>query len=169
MAQRTLARYLTEAQRAEMAAQWNQHPGMQHLGATLDLSLPGLVRATIDPLQPFHRGGLGTDAVNGAVIAGMFDLVIGLAGYLHTRGRRAGVAQLSIQFLRPVEGDRLHVGVEDDGIGFDREAVVSADVRRFGLEAMRERAESIGGVLQVDSAPGRGTRVSLALPLAGRG
>jgi len=100
---------LTESQRAEMAAEWNQHPGMRHLGATLDLSLPDLVRATIDPLQPVHRGGLGTDAVNGAVIAGMFDLVVGLAGYLHTRGRRAGVAQLNIQFLRPVEGDRLQV------------------------------------------------------------
>lgn len=100
---------LTEGQRAEMTAQWNQHPGMKHLGATLDLSVPGLVRATIDPLMPFHRGGLGTEAVNGAVIAGMFDLVIGLAGYLHTRGRRAGVAQLSMQFLRPVEGDRLQV------------------------------------------------------------
>ena len=100
---------LTESQRAEMAAQWNQHPGMKHMGATLDLSIPGIVRATIDPLQPFHRGGLRTDAVNGAVIAGMFDLVIGLAGYLHTRGRRAGVAQLDIQFLRPVEGDRLQV------------------------------------------------------------
>src|SRR5512147_2119925 len=100
---------LTEAQRAEMAAQWNQHPGMKHLGATLDLSIPGLVRATIDPLMPFHRGGLGTEAVNGAVIAGMFDLVIGLAGYLYTRGQRAGVAQLSMQFLRPVEGERLQV------------------------------------------------------------
>jgi uncharacterized protein (TIGR00369 family) len=100
---------LTEAQRAEMTAQWNEHPGMKHMGATLDLSIPGIVRATIDPLRPFHRGGLRTDAVNGAVIAGMFDLVIGLAGYLHTRNRRAGVAQLSIQFLRPVEGDRLQV------------------------------------------------------------
>jgi uncharacterized protein (TIGR00369 family) len=100
---------LTEAQRAEMAAQWNQHPGMKHMGATLDLSIPDIVRATIDPLRPYHRGGLRTDAVNGAVIAGMFDLAIGLAGYLHTRSRRAGVAQLSIQFLRPVEGDRLEV------------------------------------------------------------
>jgi uncharacterized protein (TIGR00369 family) len=100
---------LSDAQRAEMAERWNRHPGMRHLGAVVDLSLPGLVRASIDPIQPFHRGGLGTEAVNGAVIAGMFDMVIGLAGYLHTTGRRAGVAQLSIQFLRPVEGDRLHV------------------------------------------------------------
>lgn len=100
---------LTEAQRAELTAQWNGHPGMKHLGALVDLSSPGMVRAVLDPIKPHHRGGLGTEAVNGSTIAGMFDLVIGLAGYLHTRGRRAGVAQLNIQFLRPVEGDRFQV------------------------------------------------------------
>ncbi len=100
---------LTAAQRDEMAAHWNAHPGMRHVGARVDLSTPDLVRALVDPIQPFHRGGLGTEAVNGAVIAGLFDLVIGLTGYLHTRGRRAGVAQLNVQFLRPLEGDRLEV------------------------------------------------------------
>jgi acyl-coenzyme A thioesterase PaaI-like protein len=90
-------------------AKWNQHPGMRHMGATLDLSDPGRVRAIVDPIEPYHRGGLGTDAVNGAVIAGVFDLVIGLSGYLQTVGHRAGVAQLSIQFLRPVRGSRFEV------------------------------------------------------------
>ena len=89
--------------------EWNKHPGMRHMGARLDLSAPGLVRTIVDPIRPEHRGGLGTEAVNGAVIAGLFDLVIGLSGYLQTAGRRAGVAQLSIQFLRPVLGDRFEV------------------------------------------------------------
>ena len=100
---------LTAAQRHEMAEHWNAHPGMRFLGARVELSTPDRVLAVVDPIQPFHRGGLGTEAVNGAVIAGLFDLVIGLSGYLHTRGRRAGVAQLNVQFLRPVEGDRLEV------------------------------------------------------------
>lgn len=96
-------------QLAAFQAEWNQHPGMRHMGATLDLSDPTRLRAVVDPIEPYHRGGLGTDAVNGAVIAGVFDLVIGLAGYLQTGGRRAGVAQLSIQFLRPVLGSRFEV------------------------------------------------------------
>lgn len=96
-------------QLAELEAMWNAHPGMKHMGARLDLSTPGLVRAYLDPVLPEHRGGLGTEAVNGAVIAGMFDLVIGLSGYAHTLGRRAGLAQLNIQFMRPVEGDRFQV------------------------------------------------------------
>ena len=90
-------------------AEWNEHPGMRHMGAELDLTTPGVVRTVVDPIEPHHRGGLGTEAVNGAVIAGIFDLVIGLCGYLQTAGRRAGVAQLSIQFLRPVLGDRFEV------------------------------------------------------------
>lgn len=94
---------------ATVESQWNDHPGMRHLGARLDLSVPGIVRAVVDPIRPEHRGGLGTDAVNGAVIAGVFDLVIGLGGYLQTAGRRAGVAQLGVQFLRPVLGDWFEV------------------------------------------------------------
>jgi acyl-coenzyme A thioesterase PaaI-like protein len=100
---------LTHEQMVAFQAEWNEHPGMKHMGARLDLSTPGVVRTVVDPVEPQHRGGLGTDAVNGAVIAGIFDLVIGLCGYLQTAGRRAGVAQLSIQFLRPVLGDRFEV------------------------------------------------------------
>lgn len=66
------------------------------------------------------------------------------------------------------DGDRLRVVVEDDGVGFDPAAAALVDVRRFGLDTMRERAESIRGSLQVESAPGRGTRVVVILPLEGR-
>jgi uncharacterized protein (TIGR00369 family) len=97
----------SEPERAEFERLWNVHPGMRHMGCRVDLATPGQVRCIVDPIRPEHRGGLGTDAVNGAIIAGVFDLIIGLAGYVHTRGRRAGVAQLSIQFLRPVLGDRF--------------------------------------------------------------
>jgi acyl-coenzyme A thioesterase PaaI-like protein len=96
-------------QLAAFQAEWNEHPGMRHMGAELDLSTPGVVRAVVDPIRPEHRGGLGTDAVNGAVIAGIFDLVTGLCGYLQTAGRRAGVAQMNVQFLRPVNGSRFEV------------------------------------------------------------
>ena len=102
-----MAEWLSLSERVEFENLWNGHPGMVHMGARVDLSTPGSVRCLVDPVRPEHRGGLGTDAVNGAVIAGIFDLVIGLSGYVHTRGRRAGVAQLSIQFLRPVQGDRF--------------------------------------------------------------
>ena len=96
---------LEPAERTRFEAMWNAAPGMLHMGARADFSDPGAVRVTIQPLQPVHRGGLGTDAVNGAVITGLCDVALGMVGHFHTMGRRAGTAQLNIQFLRPVLGD----------------------------------------------------------------
>ena len=49
--------------------------------------------------------------------------------------------------------------VTDDGIGFDSAAKARAEMPRFGLTTMRERAESIGGSLSIASTPGKGTTV----------
>ena len=100
---------LSDADRAALTVQWNEHPGMRHMGLRVDLSASDVVRVYVDPVQPTHCGGFGTDAVNGAVIAGAFDLAIGLVGHFCTLGRRAGTAQLNIHFVRPVLGDRFEV------------------------------------------------------------
>jgi len=57
-------------------------------------------------------------------------------------------------------------GVEDDGSGFDPSIRSRAAFPRFGLAIMRERAESIGGSLEIDTSPGRGTRVKIRVPTA---
>lgn len=56
--------------------------------------------------------------------------------------------------------------VEDDGRGFDPDADTPADYR-LGVLGMRERATLVGGTLEVESAPGRGTTVIARIPLAG--
>ena len=98
---------LEAAQRATLTDRWNQLLPMRHLGARGDFTDPEAVRVTIDPVQEFHRGGLGTAAVNGAVIAGLCDAAVGMVGHVHTQGRRGGTAQLNVMFLRPVMGDRV--------------------------------------------------------------
>jgi signal transduction histidine kinase len=60
-------------------------------------------------------------------------------------------------------GDAIRLTVADDGAGFDLPATVRAS-RRLGLTSMRERAEALGGVLHIDTAPGAGTRVLLEVP-----
>ncbi|MBC7223430.1 MAG: RsbRD N-terminal domain-containing protein [Anaerolineae bacterium] len=60
----------------------------------------------------------------------------------------------------------MHVVVEDQGIGLDPERQ-KASGHFFGLQTMRERAAAIGGTLEVQSAPGRGTRVVLRVPCLG--
>jgi signal transduction histidine kinase len=64
-----------------------------------------------------------------------------------------------------VAGDELTVAVEDDGAGFNPDALGPSAFPRFGLAGMRERAEAVGGALEVRSAPGTGTRVLVRLPL----
>jgi PAS domain S-box-containing protein len=56
--------------------------------------------------------------------------------------------------------------VSDDGCGFDPDHVqVIADIAHFGLIAMRERVEALGGRFRVLTAPGEGTVVEARLPL----
>lgn len=57
----------------------------------------------------------------------------------------------------------LHLSVEDDGCGAMPQAFESAQA--YGIMGMRERARHFGGVIDIDSAPGRGTRMRLSMPL----
>jgi signal transduction histidine kinase len=59
----------------------------------------------------------------------------------------------------------LSVTVEDDGQGFDLAEVLNKECGGVGLQIMRERAESLDGHLQIDTQPGKGTRVTAQIPL----
>ena len=76
----------------------------------------------------------------------------------HARAKSVDVS------LRQGDG-RIVATVEDDGLGFDPALPGRAEFPRFGLATMRERAESIGGQLRIDSSPGKGTRVTVEVPL----
>jgi two-component system sensor histidine kinase DegS len=58
---------------------------------------------------------------------------------------------------------RLRICTEDQGAGFNPTG--RPKLRTLGMASMRERAEEVGGSLRVDSAPNRGTRVRLELPV----
>jgi len=64
---------------------------------------------------------------------------------------------------------QLQVAVEDEGSGFDHSLLRSegGSSGGFGLFKMNERVSMLGGHLQVESSPGRGTRITLTLPDAG--
>lgn len=66
-----------------------------------------------------------------------------------------------------IEGEQLAVSVEDDGHGFDPQALRIDYERRgsLGMLNMMERAELLGGEFWIESAPGQGTRVRLRIPL----
>ncbi len=67
-------------------------------------------------------------------------------------------------------GDFLLV-VEDDGVGFDPETLAAEQERgkHMGLMAIRERAELLGGEMIIDSQPGKGTRITVRIPMVAGG
>ena len=77
--------------------------------------------------------------------------------------KHAGAHQARVR-LR-IDDSFLEACVEDDGAGFDPDALTRSQVPRFGMATMRERAEAIGGTLDVASEPGRGTRVTARIPI----
>jgi signal transduction histidine kinase len=67
-----------------------------------------------------------------------------------------------------LEHDRRTVrcAITDDGVGFDVPAVLSRKGEHgLGLLAMRERLASLQGTVKIESAPGRGTRLLVAIPM----
>jgi len=59
----------------------------------------------------------------------------------------------------------LHLSVEDDGCGALPQAFESPQA--YGIMGMRERARHFGGAIDIDSEPGRGTRMRLSMPMNG--
>lgn len=87
---------------------------LRHLGVVLDLGDEYVVRLRLAQRTPAHDGGVGTAALNGAMIAGMLDCAMSVAGILHFRGRGCGTSNLNIQFIKPVR--ERHPVVECVGI-----------------------------------------------------
>lgn len=75
--------------------------------------------------------------------------------------RYAQASQVDINLGR--RGNELRMEVRDDGQGFDLAAAASK--KSFGLLGMRERALALGGRVDIASAPGQGTVISLTIPI----
>jgi signal transduction histidine kinase len=65
--------------------------------------------------------------------------------------------------------DCFRCRIADNGVGFDLASLPQPQGigGGFGLPGMVERAESVGGEVEVSSAPGRGTVVAFTAPIAG--
>ena len=77
---------------------------------------------------------------------------------------RHGAAK-SIKIAGNIENGKVRFSVTDDGTGFDPKTAPGMAQGHFGLQGMRERVEGFEGEMNVMSAPGRGTKVTIALNL----
>jgi signal transduction histidine kinase len=152
---RELARYgLAEARRSVMALRLDQ---TRRAGLELALrqladrsTVPGGVTCSFEGggittgLKPEHEHELlriAQEAVSNAV--------------RHAQPR-------SVRITMADEPAHWILAVTDDGAGMEQSPELSAR-QGFGLSSMRQRAGAIGGEWQIDSAPGRGTRVSVRM------
>ncbi|MFM8850088.1 MAG: hypothetical protein ACKOE5_06815, partial [Cytophagales bacterium] len=81
---------------------FNQSVQLKQMHIRVDLSKQKCPRVYIDQVMDIHTGGIGTDAVNGAVIALMADLAIGLLGIYHYADGLTATSSLTINYVKPL-------------------------------------------------------------------
>ncbi|MFC4597148.1 histidine kinase [Cohnella hongkongensis] len=78
--------------------------------------------------------------------------------------RHSKATKMDIVLQRREEAVRL--GIRDNGIGFDTQVKKQAS---YGMTNMEERVNELGGSLNITSAPGKGTRIEIRVPLMAEG
>lgn len=141
------------------------------LGLRVALADQGLLPALAAYLRQYEkRTGICAELITASAISdATFDPQVE-AQFLRivqealTNARKHGQAR-AVRVTVGHEATAACVRITDDGCGFAAGAAAS-DAGGIGLRVMRERAEEMGGVLEVQSAPGCGTTVSVTVPLA---
>lgn len=128
--------------------------------------LGGALRKHVEVLQALHEARIELDADPDAGLPGdgCDHEVLRIAQEaMHNALRHAGARRVQVRLER--EDGALSLTVADDGAGFDP-ADPELRSRHLGLTSMEERAERLGGRLEIDSAPGSGATVRLRVARA---
>jgi len=125
--------------------------------------LCGALRKHLDVLAQRRSGAITLDAE--AEIAGDPERdgeILRIAQEaLHNALRHADADRVAVRLY--TDNGELLLEVEDDGVGFDPSAPELRS-KHLGLTSMEERARRLRGRLEIDSRPGKGTTVRLAVP-----
>jgi PAS domain S-box-containing protein len=151
--------------------------GQQLRGAIYDLGLEGEqdrpFSELLESLVRLHRGMAPDSNIHLELAAGVLERPLGktsrevlrIVGEALTNARRhSGAGNVWVR-VRSSE-QKLYAEVEDDGRGFEVKEEPSATARgTMGIKGMRERARLLGGKLEIESEPSRGTKVLFELAL----
>jgi signal transduction histidine kinase len=131
------------------------------LGPALEWQAEEFTRRTGIPCEISENGHL--DTLPDAHKTGVYRVVQEALHNCEIHARASRV-RLSIQQA----GDVLAIQVEDDGCGFRADENLRRS-RGLGILGMRERAAGLSGALDLQSTPGRGTRLTLTIPVPSNG
>jgi len=113
---RALPLAMAQPARLEWQEWFNQSAGMSWFGMRCDLNHERVVKVVLPEAFEHHRGGLGSSAVNGAVLSSMFDAAVGVAAIMQSPMQKQGTVELSIKLLNGVR----HTPVEVYAIALKR-------------------------------------------------
>jgi two-component system, NarL family, sensor histidine kinase UhpB len=162
--------------RLEECVALTQHAGAQLRSLVLELRPTMLESAGLAPTlkwlakQHEERTGMATQVV-GELNDVPGDLAIAcfrsVQEALTNVIRHARARQVWIELNQA--GGVLQLVIRDDGVGFDVAQTLDGAASRghLGLLGMKERIQILGGDMEVDSAPGQGTRIRISLPAVG--
>ena len=105
----------------------------------------------------FERGGLAADF--SIPIEARRPLYLVFKEAITNAARHSGASLVTVRF--ELGRGSLHMTITDDGRGFDLQAPRDGE----GVSSIGNRVRGLGGTVAWDSAPGRGTRLEVALPL----
>jgi len=94
----------------------------------------------------------GVPALHHLRMADRRELLFIYKELLHNAARHAAAANVSIAL--DAGPDSIRLAVVDDGVGFELNSTVQGN----GIASLHERARRLGGILKIESEPGRGTR-----------
>ncbi|TGL24455.1 hypothetical protein EHQ46_04890 [Leptospira yanagawae] len=90
---------------------YNRSLQLQNMGAEIKFVADNLLTVTVSHPNELHKGGMGVESVNGAVISYLFDLALGLTAYLirDPKIQTSVTARLKIRFKKPLITKRIIV------------------------------------------------------------
>jgi uncharacterized protein (TIGR00369 family) len=91
---------------------FNASAQLRQMHIRVDLANPATPKVFIDEVTEIHQGGIGTEAVNGAVIALLVDLAIGLLGIQHYAEGMTATSNLNINYVKPLIATKVIVKAE---------------------------------------------------------
>ena len=132
---------------------------------TLEINdLAEAIRTTVAPHVGAARLVVRTDVARRALPENVAHAVLQIVRELVANAVRHGAAT-EIRIAGALDGNMLRISVRDNGRGFSPDAAPGMEEGHFGLLGVRERAEKFKGALDIESAPGKGTRITASLLL----
>ena len=125
------------------AAHWLAEEMQRLYGLNVDLSAPDDGSGSLDDMD---------DAARTIGFRALREFLVNVA-------RHSGTVEAHVSLRR--RGDALHMDVRDHGFGFDPGAIQPG----FGMASVAERLRRVGGSLEIKSREGKGTTVSIAVPI----